>query len=148
MPEAGDYGGTLSLWARGGRGAIEECDQQVEDRASKNDWKEAIEGHGGSDMLLYSDSSRDVDRRVGRGWYSPRFGGRSGYVGTCVGVLDEEVLGMRIAVEKPPKVELRLLSDSTAAISAVVKAPERGIGRTQDLCCVVDEVVRRVSKGL
>lgn len=53
-------------------------------------------------MFLYSDGSQDEGGRVGRGWYSPGFGGGSDYVGTCVVVWDGVVLGMRIGLDKAP----------------------------------------------
>ena len=47
----------------------------MEGGAWKNIWEKAIKRYGGSDMLLYSDGIQEEDGRLGKGWYSPDFGG-------------------------------------------------------------------------
>ena len=47
-----------------------------------------------------------------------------------------------------PEVDMLVLSDSTAALPAIVRAARSGRGRTRDLVEVVDEVGRRGRLGL
>ena len=47
-----------------------------------------------------------------------------------------------------PDVDVLVLSDSTAALRAIKRAADIGRGRSRDLVEVVDEIGRRITKGL
>ena len=47
-----------------------------------------------------------------------------------------------------PDVDVLVLSDSTAALRAIKRAADSGRGRSRDLVEVVDEIGRRITKGL
>ena len=56
--------------------------------------------------------------------------------------------GIRQALRMAPEVDMLVLSDSTAALQAVVRAACNARGRIRDLVEVVDEVGRRGQMGL
>ena len=62
--------------------------------------------------------------------------------------MDGEVAGIRQALRMAPDVDVLVLSDSTAALRAIKRAADRGRGRSRDLVEVVDEIGRRITKGL
>ena len=56
--------------------------------------------------------------------------------------------GIRQALRMAPDVDVLVLSDSTAALRAIKRAADIGRGRSRDLVEVVDEIGRRITKGL
>ena len=111
-------------------------------------WEWAIKEAGEGRLVVYTDGSRDSGGRVGGGWHAPGNGAGSVAVGNIATVWDGEVAGIRQALRMAPEVDMLVLSDSTAALQAIVKAARSGRGRTRDLVGVVDEVGRRGMLGL
>ena len=98
--------------------------------------------------MVYTDGSRDSDGQVGGGWHAPGNGAGSVAVGSIATVWDGEVAGIRQALRMAPDVDVLVLSDSTAALRAIKRAAGSGRGRSRDLVEVVDEIGRRIMKGL
>ena len=98
--------------------------------------------------MVYTDGSRDNDGRVGGGWHAAENGAGSVAVGSIATVKDGEVAGICQALRMAPEVDMLVLSDSTAALPAIVRAARSGRGRTRDLVEVVDEEGRRGWLGL
>ena len=111
-------------------------------------WERAIKGAGEGRLVVYTDGSRDGGGQVGGGWYAPENGAGSLAVGSIATIWDGEVAGIRQALRMAPEVDMLVLSDSTAALQAIVRAAHNGRGRTRDLVEVEDEVGRRRLLGL
>ena len=111
-------------------------------------WEQAIKEVGERRLVVYTDGSRDGGGRVGGGWHAPGNGAGSVAVGSVATVWDGEVAGIRQALRMAPEVDMLVLSDSTTALQAIVRAARSGRGRTRDLVEVVDEVGRRSLLGL
>ena len=111
-------------------------------------WERAIKEASEGRLVVYTDGSRDLDGRVGGGWHAAENGAGSVAVGSIATVWDGEVAGIRQALRMAPEVDMLVLSDSTAALQAIVRAAHSGRGRTRDLVEVVDEVGRRGRLGL
>ena len=111
-------------------------------------WERAIKEAGEGRLVVYTDGSRDSGGRVGGGWHAPGNGAGSVAVGSIATVWDGELAGIRQALRMAPKVEMLVLSDSTAALQAIVSAAHSGRGRTRDPVEVMDEVGRRSLLGL
>ena len=111
-------------------------------------WEWAIREAGERRLVIYTDSSRDSDDRVGGGWHAPRNGAGSVAVGSIATVWDGEVAGIRQAHRMAPDVDTLVLSDSMAVLRAIKRAAARGHGPSMDLVEVVDEIGRRITKGL
>ena len=95
---------------------------------------------------MYTDGSM-TEGLVGGGWASEGVGGGSVALGSCATVWDGEVAGIRQALRIMPEGDLLVLSDSKAAIQAVVKAARLGMASTRDLREVVDMVGERGKVG-
>ena len=106
-------------------------------------WERAIEEAGAGRLVVYTDGSRDNGGRVGGGGHALGNGADSVSVGSIATVWDGEGAGIRQALRMTPEVDLLVLSDSTAALQAIVRAARSGRGRTRDLVEVVDELGRR-----
>ena len=106
-------------------------------------WERAIKEAGEGKLVVYTDGSRDIGGQGGGRWYAPGNGAGSVAVGSIATVWDGEVAGIRQALRMAAEVDMLVLSYSTAALQAIVRAAGRGRGRTGDLVEVVDEVGRR-----
>ena len=111
-------------------------------------WERAIKEAGEGRLVVYTDGSRDGGGQVGGGWYALENGAGSVAVGSFATVWDGEVAGVRQALRMAPEVDVLVLSDSTAALQAIMRAARSGRGRTRDLVEVVNEVGRRRLLGL
>ena len=69
-------------------------------------------------------------------------------MGTVATVWDEEVAGMRLALDLVAISSVLVLSDSRAAIASVRNAPTCGSARTADLRAVVNMVGEWASAGV
>ena len=108
----------------------------------------AIKKAGEGKLVVYTDGSRDGGGQVRGGWHAPEKGAGSVAVGSIATVWDGEVAGIHQALRMAPEVDMQVLSDSTAALQAIVRAARSGRGRTRDLVEVVDEVGRCILLGL
>ena len=136
------FGGTCS------RGSVDVVDLGPSKSSTCAVWERAIREVAGQRLVVYTDSSRDSDGRVGGGWHAAGNGAGSVAVGNFATVWDGEVPGIRQAFRMAPAMDVLVLSDSTAALRAINRAADRGRGRSRDLVEVVDEIGRRITKGL
>ena len=111
-------------------------------------WDRAIKEAGEGKLVVYTDGSRDSGGQVGGGWHAPENGAGSVAVGSIATVWDGEEACIHQALRMAAEVDMLVLSDSMAALQAIVRAAQSGRGRTRDLVEVVDEVGRRGRLGL
>ena len=140
--------GRLSFGGTCWRGRVDVVDLGPSKSSTCAVWERAIREAGDRRLVVYTDSSRDSDGRVGGGWHAPGNGAGSVAVGSIATVWDGEVAGIRQALRMAPDVDVLVLSDSTSALRANKRAADKGRGRSRDLVEVVDEVGRRITKGL
>ena len=140
--------GRLSFGEACWRGSVDVVDLGPSRSSTCAIWEWAIREAGERRLVVYTDSDRDSDGRVGGGWHAPGNGAGSVAVGSIATVWDGEVAGIRQALRMAPDVDTLVLSDSTAALRAIKLAADRGHGRSMDLVEVVDEIGRRITKGL
>ena len=140
--------GQLSYGGECWRGHVDVVDLEPCKSSTPEVWERAIMEAGERKLVVYTDGSRDDDGRVGGGWYAPGNGAGSVAIGSIATVWDGEVAGIRQAFRMAAEVDMLVLSDSTAALQAIVRAAGSGRGRTRDLVEVVDEVGRRGQLGL
>ena len=149
MVEEGITGkGRLSFGGDCWRGHVDVLDLGPCKSSTSDVWEWAIKEAGERRLVVYTDSSKDGDGRVGGWWHAPANGAGSVAVGSIATVWDGEVAGIRQALRMAPKVDVLLLSDSTAALRAIRRAARSRRGRTRDLVEVVDEVGRHSLLGL
>lgn len=112
---------------------------------SKNQWEGRIRDTtmGGDFDLAFTDGSKLEDGKTGSGWtvHNQLQGGRG--LGGKATVWDAEVTAMAETLQRWKGKRLLLLSDSQAAIAAVVKAGKKGRGRTKELRQVVNLIAGR-----
>lgn len=105
-------------------------------------WVKRIGEMKGDDVVVYTDGSMSEEGRVGGGWCSE--GGTvkgSICLGRMATVWDGEVAGIWKALEKsPPGWKILVLTDSQAAIAAVVNAEVRGKHSTANMGRLITEV--------
>ena len=65
-------------------------------------WEQAIKDTSQRRLVVYTDSSKDGDGRVGGGWHAPGNGAGSVAVGSIATVWDGEVAGIRQALRMSP----------------------------------------------
>ena len=111
-------------------------------------WEQAIGNASEGRLVIYTDGSTDGGGRVKGGWHTQGNGAGSVAVGNVATLWDGEVAGIRQALRMAPDIDILVLSDSTAALQAVVRAARNRRGLTRDLVEVVDEVGRRALMGL
>ena len=140
--------GRLSFGGACCRGSVDVVDLGPSKSSTCAVWERTIREAGERRLVVYTDGSRDSDGRVGGGWYASGNSAGSLAFGSIATVWDGEVAGMRQALRMAPNVDALVLSDSTAALRAIKRAADRGHGRSRDLVEVVDEIGRRVTKGL
>ena len=140
--------GRLSFGGTCWRGRVDVVDLGPSKSSTCAVWEWAIGEAGERRLVVYTDGSRDSDGRVGGGWHAPGNGAGRVAVGSIATVWDGEVAGIRQALRMAPDVDVLVLSDSTAPLRAIERAADSGRGRSRDLVEVVDEVGRRVTKGL
>ena len=140
--------GQLSFGGECWRGQVDVVDLGPCKFSTFEMWERAIEEAGEGRLVVYTDGSRHSGGQVRGGWYAPENGAGSVAVGRIATVWDGEVAGIRQALRMAPEVDMLVLSDSTAALWAIVRAVRSGLGRTRDLVEVVDEVGRRRLLGL
>ena len=140
--------GQLSFGGECWRGQVDVVDLGPCKSSTSEVWERAIKEAGEGRLVVYTDGSRDGGGQVGGGWYAPENGAGSVAVGSIATVWDGEVAGIRQALRMAPEVDMLVLSDSMAALQAIVRAARSGRGRTRDLVKVVDEVGRRRLLGL
>ena len=93
---------------------------------------------------IYSDGSRSEEGVVGGGYYL-----QQGQLGVRVGMMatvgDGEITGMKLGLRAAGNTEEKIiiLSDSKAAIQAVINAGRRGKARTRDLAHLGQQIPRR-----
>ena len=109
-------------------------------------WERAIREAGERRLVVYTDSRRDSDGRVGGGWHAPGNGAGSVTAGSIATVWDGEVAGIHQPLRMAPDVDTLVLSDSTAVLRAIKRAADRVHGRSKDLVEVVDEIGRHITK--
>ena len=80
--------------------------------------------------------------------HAPGNGAGSVAIGDIATVWDGEVAGIGQALKMAPKVNILVLSDSTAVLQAIKRAACSGRGPSRDLVEVVDEVGRLSLMGL
>ena len=140
-----------SAFSMGGacwRGVVEIADLGLSSEAMVGHQEVAIEKVRGEDCLLFIDGSLDKSGRFGGGWWGSGGGSRSVAVGTVATVWDEEVAGMRLALQLVAISPILVLSDSRAIIASVRNAPACGSARSADLRAVVDMVGEWKSAGV
>ena len=140
--------GRLSFGGTCWRGSVDVVDLGPSKSSTCAIWERAIREAGDQRLVVYTDGSRDSDGRVGGGWHASGNDAGSVAVGSIATVWDGEVAGIRQALRMAPDVDVLVLSDSTAALRAIKRAADNGRGRSRDLVEVVDEVGRRITKGL
>ena len=140
--------GQLSVGGTCWRGIVEIVDLGPSKSSTCAVWERAIWEAGERRLVVYTDGSRDGDGRVGGGRHAPGNGAGSVAVGNVATVWDGEVAGIHQALRMAPDVDVLVLSDSTAALRAIKRAADRGRGRSRDLVEVVDQIGRRITKGL
>ena len=140
--------GRLSFRGTCWRGSVDVMDLGPSKSSTCAIWERAIREVGDQRLVVYTDGSRDSDGRVGGGWHAPGNGAGSVAVGSIATMWDGEVAGIRQALRMAPDVDVLVLSDSTAALRAIKRAADKGRGHSRDLVEVVDEVGRRITKGL
>ena len=140
--------GRLSFGGTCWRGSVDVVDLGPSKSSTCAIWERAIKEAGDQRLVVYTDGSRDSDGRVGGGWHAPGNGAGSVTVGSIATLWDGEMAGIPQALRMAPDVDVLVLSDSTAALQAIKQATDKGRGRSRDLVEVVDEVGRRVTKGL
>ena len=140
--------GQLSCGGECWRGHVDVVDLGPCKSFTSEVWERAIKEAGAGKLVVYTDGSRDSGGQVGGGWHAPQNGAGSVAVGSIATVWDGEVAGIRQALRMAPEVDMLVLSDSTAALQAIVRAARSRRGRTRDLVEVVDEVGRRSLLGL
>ena len=140
--------GRLSFGGTCWRGRVDVVDLGPSKSSTCAVWERAISEAGDRRLVVYTDGSRDSDGRVGGGRHAPGNGAGSVAVGSIATVRDGEVAGIRQTLRMAPDVDVLVLSDSTAALRAIKRAADKGRGRSRDLVEVVDEVGRRIMKGL
>ena len=140
--------GRLSFRGACRRGSVDVVDLRPSKSSTCAVWERAIREAGERRLVVYTDGSRDSDGRVGGGWHAPGNGAGSVAVGSIATVWDGEVAGTRQALRMAPDVDTLVLSDLTEALRAIKRAADRGHGRSMDLVEVMDEIGRRIMKGL
>ena len=111
-------------------------------------WEAAIMEAANSDMMVYTNGSRDQEGRVEGGWHADGNGPGSVAVGLIATVWDGKVAGIRQALRLTPDVGILVLSDSRAALLGMRRAARSGHGRTKHLVEVIEEVGRSTGIGL
>ena len=140
--------GQLSYGGECWRGRVDVVDLGPCKSSTSEVWERAIKEAGEGRLVVYTDGSRDGGGQVGGGWHAPENGAGSVTVGSITTVCDGEVAGIRQALRVAPEFDMLVVSDSTAALQAIVRAARSGRGRTRDLVEVLDEVGRRSLLGL
>ena len=93
---------------------------------------------------IYTDGSRSEEGVVGGGYYLQQ--GQLGVrVGTMATVWDGEITGMKLGLRAAGNTDEKviILSDSKAAIQAIINAGRRGKARTRDQAHLVQQIRRR-----
>ena len=140
--------GRLSFGGACWRGGVDVVDLGPSKSSISVVWEWAIREAGERRLVVYTDGSRGSDCRVGGGWHAVGNGAGSVSVGSIATLWDGEVAGIPQALRMAPDVDMLVLSDSMAALRAIKRGADRGRGRSRDLVEVVDEVGRRIMKGL
>ena len=93
---------------------------------------------------IYTDSSKSEGCVVGGGYYLQQ-GQLGARVGTMATVWDGEITGMKMGLRAAgnTKEKVIILSDSKAAIQAVINAGRRGKARTRDLAHLGQQIRHR-----
>ena len=109
-------------------------------------WEEAIEKATVGHIEVYRDGCKVYDGVVGGAWWrsSGRFGERP--LGMGITVWDVEVAGIEDGIRNCPRGTVWILSDSKAAIAAVVNAGRTGRASTGSLANAVARMVYRVHR--
>ena len=96
--------------------------------------------------LAFTDGSKLEDGKTGAGWAirNQFYGGRG--LGDTATVWDAGVTAIAETLRRSKGKRLLLLSDSKAAIAAVVKAGKKGRGRTRELIEAADLTAKRCRK--
>ena len=113
-------------------------------------WEEAIERATVGHIRVYMDGCKDSDGVAGGAWWrsSGKFGARR--LSTGATVWDGEVVGIEDRIRNCPRGPVWILSDSRAAIAAVVNAGRTGRASTGSLANAVARMVywvRRRGEG-
>ena len=140
--------GQLSIGGDCWRGHVDVVDLGPCKTSTCEVWERAIKEAGERRLVVYTDSSRDSDGRVGGGWHASGNGAGSVAVGSIATVWDGEVASIPQALRMTLEVDILVLSDSRAALRAIKRAARSGRGRTRDLVEMVDEVGRHSLLGL
>ena len=117
---------------------------------SKEKWEEAIKGAimAGNYDVAFTDGSKLKDGKTGAGWtVRNQFHGGRG-LGDTATVWDAEVMAITETLKRSKGKRMLILSDSKAAIAAVVKAGKREKGRTRELKEAADLIAKRCKKDL
>ena len=114
---------------------IEVLDLECDEKSSREEWKEAIEGATRNRTAIYTDGSKAEGTlgMVAGSWFEQEGRGQGTAVGTRATVWDGEIEGIKEAIRHYTAGPSLILSDSQAAIKAVVKAGKRGRARTAAL---------------
>ncbi len=115
---------------------------------SKEGWEKNIqEATMAEDYdVAFTDGSKLEKGNTGAGWTvrNQLYGGKG--LGNMATVWDAEVLAISETLKRSKGTGLLILSDSKAAIAAVVKAGRRGRGRTRELREATDLIAGRCRK--
>ena len=97
-------------------------------------------------IQVYTDGCKDLDGIVGGAWWrsSGKFGARR--LGTGATVWDGEVAGIEDGIRNCPRGPVWILSDSKAAIAAVVNVGRTGRASIGSLANAVARMVYRVRR--
>ena len=121
---------------------LHETNLQCGPSTSKSIWEKAISLT--KRTPIYTDSSKSDGGVVGGGYYL-----QQGQLGVRVGMMatvwDGEITGMRMGLRAAGNTEEKviILSDSKAAIQAVINAGQRGTERTRDLAHLRQQILNR-----
>ena len=118
--------GQLSFGGGCWRGQVDMVDLGPCKSSTSEVWERAIKEAGEGRLVVYTDGSRDGSGQVGGGWYAPGNGAGRVAVGSIAAVWDGEVAGIRQALRMASEVDMLVLSDSTAALQAIVRAARSG----------------------
>ena len=124
---------------------IEVLDLECDEKSSREEWKEAIEGATRNRTAIYTDGSKAEGTlgMVARACFEPEGRGQGTAVGTRATVWDGEIEGIKEAIRHCTAGPVLILSDSQAAIKAMVKAGKRGRARTAALKEAIEGIAEK-----
>ena len=124
---------------------IEVIDLECDEKSSREEWKEAIEGATRNRTAIYTDGSKGEGTlgMVAGAWFEQEGRGQGTAVGTRATVWDGEIEGIKEAIRHCTPGPILILSVSQAAIKAVVKAGKRGRARTAALKEAIEGIAEK-----